>query len=457
MNYFLRYNCWAIMTYLSSITCLFLFLLLGMVQSAMGKKSPPNILSIFSDDVGKEVLRCYGGESYQTPHLDELARSGMQFHHAYSMPVCHPSRLALMSGKYPFRHGQVTWGDFPKKEEPHTFARYLQKAGYATAIAGKWQLCLLKDDPMHPRRLGFDHWDLFGWHEGPRFYEPMIYRDGKVRTDTLGHYGPDLYVRSLIEFMKANRDRPFLAYYSMAVTHEVTDDLDPPVPHGPFDRYDNYAEMVAEMDRAVGRVVAALNALKLREKTLIIFVADNGTPPEIIIRAEGKKLIKIPVVSRRNGQDVPGGKKQLNNAGTNVPMIANWPGTIKAGQKVNDLVDFSDILPTFLDLAGTNPPANRKLDGVSFASRLRGTGPSRRSFTYCEEAVLPKPGGVEPDGTSSGLKWVRNQKWKLYNDGRLFHMAADPMEKSPILNNQDGDDAAKMRKVLSQSFRKLGM
>jgi len=186
-------------------------------------------------------------------------------------------------------------------------------------------------------------------------------------------------------------------------------------------------------------------------------VADNGTPPEIIIRAEGKKLIKIPVVSRRNGQNVPGGKKQLNNAGTNVPMIANWPGTIRAGQKVNDLVDFSDILPTFLDLAGTDPPADRKLDGVSFASRLRGTGNSRRSFTYCEEAVLPKPGGVEPDGTSSGLKWVRNQEWKLYNDGRLFRMVADPMEKSPILNNQDGDDAAKMRKVLSQSFRKLGL
>ena len=70
---------------------------------------------------------------------------------------------------------------------------------------------------------------------------------------------------------------------------------------------------------------------------------------------------------------------------------------------------------------------------------------------------MPKPGGVEPDGTSSGLKWVRNQEWKLYNDGRLFHMAADPMEKSPILNNQDGDDAAKMRKVLSQSFSKLGL
>jgi arylsulfatase A-like enzyme len=285
----------------------------------------------------------------------------------------------------------------------------------------------------------------------------MIYHNGKVRTDTLGHYGPDLYVRSLIEFMKANRDRPFLAYYSMAVAHEVTDDLETPVPHGPFGRYDNYAEMVSEMDRAVGRMVAALNALKLRDKTLILFVADNGTPPEIIIRAEGKKLIKVPIVSRRNGRDVPGGKKQLNNAGTNVPMIANWPGTIKGGQVVDDLVDFSDLLPTFLDLAGAPLPAGRKLDGVSFANRLRGKGASARSFTYCEEAVLPKPGGVEPDGTSSGLKWVRNQDWKLYNDGRLFHMAKDPLEKRPFMVNQDGSSGAAMRKVLLQTFKKLGL
>jgi arylsulfatase A-like enzyme len=361
-----------------------------------------------------------------------------------------------MSGKYPFRHGQVTWGDYPKKEEPHTFARYLQKAGYATAIAGKWQLCLLKDDPLHPRRLGFDRWDLFGWHEGPRFYEPMVYRNGKVRTDTLGHYGPDLYVRSLIEFMKANCDRPFLAYYSMAVAHEVTDDLETPVPHGPFSRYDNYAEMVAEMDRAVGRLVAALNALKLREETLILFVADNGTPPEIIIRAEGKNLIKAPIVSRRNGHDVPGGKKQLNDAGTNVPMIANWQGAIKPGQVVDDLVDFSDLLPTFLDLAGAPLPAGRKLDGVSFANRLRGKAASTRSFTYCEEAVLPKPGGVEPDGTSSGLKWVRNQDWKLYNDGRLFHMAKDSLEKRPLIAKQDDPARLAIRKRLQKTFNKLG-
>lgn len=445
--------------------------LLAVALTVLGFASPvlatepqrPNILFVFADDVGQEVLECYGGQSYRTPHLNELARTGMKFNQAYSMPVCHPSRLTLMSGRYPFRHGKVTWGDFPAASESNTFANRLRRADYTTAIAGKWQLCLLNDQPMHPSRLGFDHWDLFGWHEGPRYYEPMIHQNGKVRTDTEGFYGPDLYLQSVIDFMKRNRNRSFFAYYSMALAHEVTDDLTPPVPHGPLGRYDNYAEMVAETDRNVGRLVAALNALKLRERTLVLFVADNGTPPEIIIRAEGQELIKVPVVSRCNGLEIPGGKKQLTNAGTNVPMIANWPGTIRGGQVVDDLVDFSDFLPTFLDLAGKPIPTrqqgndNQQLDGVSFAGRLLGKGPSPRSFAYCEEAVLPKPGGVEPDGTSSGLKWVRNQDWKLYNDGRLFHMAEDPMENYPIKASDESEAHTTIRKQLLSHFRSLNI
>lgn len=434
----------------------FLFaILLSLLVDSASADDRPNILFLFADDVGQEVLECYGGQSYATPHLNELARTGMTFRHAYSMPVCHPSRLTLMTGKYPFRHGKVTWGDFPKPEEASSLARHLQQAGYRTAIAGKWQLCLLKDDPLQPARMGFDQWDLFGWHEGPRFYEPMIYRNGAVREDTLGHYGPDLYVQSMIDFMKANRDQPFFAMYSMALCHEVTDDLDPPVPHGPFGRYDSYAEMVGEMDRAIGRLMAALDALKLREKTLVVFVADNGTPPEIIIRADGQDLIKTPVSSVQNGRVVPGGKKQLTNAGTNVPFIVNWPGTIRPGQVVNDLVDFSDLLPTFTDLAQTK--VTQKIDGVSFANRLRDQGRGQRTFAYCEEAVLPKPGGVEPDGTSSGLKWVRNQGWKLYNDGRLFHMEEDPEERYAFEPASDSAASHSARQQLQAAFEELGL
>ncbi|HVX60113.1 MAG TPA: sulfatase-like hydrolase/transferase [Pirellulales bacterium] len=435
-------------------SCLLPCIVLCFAQGAFSADRP-NILFILADDVGQEVLGCYGGQSYSTPHLDELARTGMLFRHGFSMPVCHPTRLTLMTGKYPFRHGQVTWGDFPDAEERYTWANLLADSGYATYIAGKWQLCLLRDDPLHPRRLGFPHFDLFGWHEGPRYYEPMIYRDGTVRNDTLGHYGPDLYVRGLIEFMKSNRDRPFAAYYSMAVCHEVTDDLETPVPQGPFGRYDSYAEMVAQMDRGVGRLVAALEALGLREKTLILFTADNGTPPEIIVRAEGKKLIKEPVVSRQNGLLVPGGKGKLTDDGTNVPLIANWPGTIRPGQVIDDLVDMSDYLPTFVELAGSELPAGRTIDGVSFAPRLLGAGASKRSWAYAQEAVLPKPGGVEADGASSGLRWVRTGRWKLYNDGRLFDMRADLQERNLLLADADDSAARSARQQLEQALSQL--
>ncbi len=418
-----------------------LLLLVCLLLPSAAADRPPNIVFILADDVGQEVLGCYGGESYPTPHLDELARTGMKFNHCYSMPVCHPSRITLMTGKYPKRHGQVTWGSFPPKEESTTFSNRLLNAGYATGIAGKWQLTLLGDDPSHPQRLGFQSSDLFGWHEGPRYYEPMVYHNGEVRDDTLGHYGPDLYVRSLVEFMKAHREEPFLAYFPMAVCHDVTDDLDDPVPHGPFDRYDSYAEMVGEMDRSVGRIVAALNALKLREETLILFTGDNGTPQSMIIRAEGKELITVPVVSMQNGKSVPGGKKTLFDTGTRVPLIANWPGTIEPGQVVEDLVDFSDFLPTFAELAGALVKDDEGLDGHSFAKRLLGKGASTRQWAHSEEAVLPKPGGVEPDGESSGLFWMRNERWKLYSDGRFYDMSSDSEEKTPVKEDSMSEEA----------------
>ncbi len=412
----------------------------------------PNILFILADDIGQEVIGSYGGETYATPHIDELARTGMRFQHTYSMPTCFPSRLTLMTGKYPLRQGQVVWGKFPKSEESHTFSNIMQANGYITGVAGKWQLTILKDDPQHAQRLGFQHSDLFGWHEGPRYYEPLIYENGKIRKDDQGFYGPDIYTQSLISFMTQNRDKPFMAYYPMALCHEVTDDLKKPVPHGPFDRYDNFGEMVAEMDRAVGRLVAALNALGLRENTLIIFVADNGTPQNIITKAEGNSLIKEPVFSRQNGQLIPGGKAKLTDGGTRVPMIANWQGTINPGQVVDDLVDFSDFLPTFLDIAEISIPKGRSLDGFSFAQLLVGKGQSKRTWAYAEESVLPKPGGVEPSSTSSGLKWVRNATWKLYNDGRLYDVKSDRFEKNPILDKDDSNISREIRKRFSQTL-----
>ena len=399
----------------------------------------PNIVLILADDVGQECLGCYGGESYKTSNLDHLAANGIRFRHCYSMPMCHPTRLTLLTGKYPYRFN-APWGSFPKSAESTTFASLLSDAGYATAVVGKWQLALLRDAPNHPQRLGFSHSDVFGWHEGPRYYAPMIYRNGQVREDTLGHYGPDLYVRSLIQFMKRNRQGPFLAFYSMALCHDVTDDLDKPVPHGPLGRYDSYPEMIAEMDAAVGRIVGALEALGLRERTLILFVGDNGTPSKMITRANGDQLVREPIVSTQNGRQVAGGKGSLLDTGTRVPLIANWPGTSVSGAVVDDLVDMSDFWPTVLELANISMPQGYRTDGQSFAARLTKGEPSAREWAYSE-------------GKGRKKFFVRTSDWKLYNDGQLFDMTHDALESTPFL---PGEEPAKNRSIRKQLTAALG-
>lgn len=393
-------------------------LLLGLTSGSL-QSEQPNILFILADDVGREVLGCYGGQTYETPHLDALAADGMRFTHAYSMPVCHPTRVCLLSGKYPARLGNPKWGSYPKGEEKKTFASVLKQAGYATAVAGKWQLSLMRKDLEQPRRMGFDEWSVFGWHEGPRFHDPMIYQNGKVRTDTRGKYGPDLYVEFLIDFMKRKRDKPFLAYFSMALAHDVTDDIGKPVPYGPNNRWLSYSEMAEDMDHQIGKLVAALDRLKLRKKTLILYTTDNGTAGASYLRVgKNGKFERPKVFSYFQGRMVQGGKGKLTDLGTRVPLIANWSGRIKRNQVIDDLVDFSDILPTFTELGSARLPAG-KLDGISFAGRLLRNEPSARKWAYSESS-------------RGGAQFLRTRTHKLYRNGKLFDMVADPDEKQPL-------------------------
>jgi len=407
---------------------------------ASADESRPNILLIFADDVGREVLGCYGGTSYETPAIDALAGDGMRFEHCYSMPVCHPSRVCIMTGAYPATQGNPGWGDFADDYEDETFAHLLKRAGYATAVAGKWQLALMKNDPDHPGELGFDHWSVFGWHEGARFHDPMIYEPGGVREDTEGEYGPDLYVDSLVDFMKDSRDegKPFFAYYSMALCHDVTDDL-----NGEFvsfyedDRWMNYAEMAESMDEMVGRLTDALDDLGLREDTVVIFTTDNGTAASSYIRVEDGKMVKEEVWSDYDGRRIRGGKGEFTDWGTRVPLIARWPGKIEAGTVADDLVDFADFLPTLADLAGEPVPEGWAEDGVSFAPRLLGEGESPREWAYSE---------------LRGKRFVRTRRFKLYGNGRFYDLENDPEEENPVKPAEIGPEAVEAHGMLQDAL-----
>ncbi|MBW3595809.1 MAG: sulfatase-like hydrolase/transferase [Planctomycetes bacterium] len=409
----------------------FAFMLPAGVAASSGAAAEgrPNVLLIMADDVGCETLGCYGGTSYATPQIDALAAAGMRFTHCFSMPVCHPTRTTLLSGRYPFRLGNPGWGTYPKAEEKSTLAWAMKRAGYATAVAGKWQLTLLKKDPQHPHRLGFDQYSLFGWHEGPRYHDPLIWQNGEIREDTEGDFGPDLYVDYLIDFIRRSGDKPWFAFYSMALCHDVTDDLKAPVPHAPGkDRYLNYAEMMAAMDRCVGRLVDAVDEMGLADKTVVLFTTDNGTAQRSKLRAIGKqnKFEYETVVSQRGRQQIRGGKGKLTDGGTNVPLIVRWPGAVKPGTVVDHLVDCSDFYPTCVELAGGRAPAELSLDGHSFAGLVTGGDYSPRDFAFAQ-------GG--------GKHWVRTQQFKLYSDGRFFNVANDPQETGP-LDLQDLSPAA---------------
>ena len=152
-------------------------------QSPQRSADPPNIVLILADDVGREALGCYGGSSYPTPRLDQLAKEGMQLTHFFAAPVCHPTRVALISGRYLHHMQNPKWGYYPKgRAETQTLPHALRRAGYATAAAGKWHLAMLKDDPHHPSRMGFDEHCFFGWHEGPRYWKPLLWQNGAIRT-----------------------------------------------------------------------------------------------------------------------------------------------------------------------------------------------------------------------------------------------------------------------------------
>jgi arylsulfatase A len=392
-------------------------LLVGTMLSpaALGRAAErPNLVLIMADDLGYECLGAYGGRSYRTPNLDALAERGLRFDNCFSTPKCSPSRVTILTGRYTVRTTRK-WGHIPQEEI--TFGHVLQQAGYATALAGKWQLGRICDDPQRVQRFGFQESAVWGWHEGPRYWQPMIYRNDRRMTGVEDRYGPEVYTDFLIDFMERNRDRPFLAYYPMCLTHYPKRNEPPPEdrPHLTF------AEMVASMDAMVGKLVDALDRLGLGDRTLILFTADNGSPTS--------------EVSLLGDRKIKGGKAKLTDNGTRVPLIACWPGTVPRGNTNDDLIDFTDFLPTLADLAGAELPADVVIDGRSFAPQLRGEEGNPRDWVFTEW---------------SGKAWVRDKRWKLYRSGLLYDMQSDPQEQHPLPEDRAADVRHRLGRVMKR-------
>ncbi len=420
----------------------------------VGDSSPakhrPNVLLIMADDLGYECLRCNGGTSYSTPNLDRLAETGVRFTHCFVNPLCTPTRVALMTGRYNFRN-YVRFGTLPQEE--FTFGHMMQDAGYATCIVEKWQLN--GKGGTTPDKAGFDEYfmkpgDAFN------YADPYIRDNTWEKRQHKGAYGPDLCVDYLCGFMQRNKDRPFFAYYPMALTHFPFK----PTPDSPAwasgnrhedDWKKHMPDMVAYMDKLVGRLVAKLEELDIRENTLILFLGDNGTDTR--------------VTSRLRGKPYRGGKGWLTDAGTHVPMIASWKGVVPGGRVLDDLVDATDFFATIAEATGAKPrrpPGGGVIDGVSFLPRLMGGEEAAREWILIELINEFRTFGKKRRPAFAGHegRYVRNHRWKLYaagqskrdipfyKGGALHDMLNDPQEKHPIPPGSGGEDAAEARKEL---------
>jgi len=413
----------------------------GAVPSGLEEKPPTNVILIMADDLGWETLGCYGGTAYQTPVLDELARTGARFNHCYSQPLCTPTRVQLMTGQYNFRN-YIGFGVL-KPGEP-TFGHMMQEAGYATCVVGKWQLWGANDSRgmggrgVYPDEAGVDEYCLWQIEEiGERYADPLMYLNNREPEKLAGAYGPDVATEYLLDFVERQGDRPFFAYYPMILPH------DPfvPTPDSPEwltgdrrqqeDRF--FGDMVRYADKLVGRITQKLDELGTRENTLVMFLGDNGT----------NRRVTSPTTKGA----VTGNKGFPDDGGTRVPLIAHCPGTIPGGQVLDDLVDTTDFLPTIAAVTDARPPSGVQTDGRSFLPQLLGETGNPREWVFCH---------YDPDwGNFSRSRFARDQRWKLYDDGRLYDVPVDLLEHHPLEPGSGGPEAVAARQRLQQVLDRL--
>ena len=387
----------------------------------------PNIILIMADDFGYECVAANGGQSYRTPNLDKLAAQGVRFEECHVQPLCTPTRVQLMTGLFNVRN-YYNFGTLPRTET--TFAHLVKRAGYATGICGKWQL---GREPDSPRHFGFDESCLWQHtRRPPRYANPGLEYDGVEKDFADGQYGPDLVHDFALEFIARHKAGPFFLYYPMILTHDPfqptpdSPNWDPKTTGETASRdLKHFAKMTAYMDKLIGKLDARLAELGIRENTLLLFVGDNGTHSS--------------VTSRFRDADYRGGKGTTTRHGTHVPLIASWPAAIRSGRVNRDLVSSVDFLPTICEAAGVAAPAGT--DGVSFLLQLRGEAGKPREWLYSWYSPRQRL-------DLAVVEYACDAHYKLYRDGRLFDLAADPFENQPLTAAQlEGSTAAAAKRL----------
>ncbi len=411
-------------------------------QTPSPSKLPPNFVVILADDLGAVELGCYGNKETRTPRLDRLAQEGTRFTTGWVTPLCSPTRVMLMTGQYGFRTGWYSLagrpgspGDTISPDLP-TFADLLKSRGYATGLAGKWQLGPIDAHPTTILDSGFDEYLMWacqamppdapkGLSPRPRYWHPAHIAMGKYVPTTPDQYGPDLELAWLLDYIRRKKDGPFLAYWPMTLVHAPWEP--PPAlkgaagpPSGPGSARarkktgEALRPCVEYMDHLVGKLLDALDGMGLRETTYVVFIGDNGTGGA--------------------------GKGTTTERGVRVPLIVAGPG-VKKGLVTDALASGADILPTLAEWSGAKSPEGVTIDGVSLAPVLRGEKAGVRDwlFSYLRDERM-----------------LRDGRWLLQGDGKFLDCGTsrDGTGYKDVTGSKDPDVLA-ARKKFDEILSKL--
>lgn len=416
----------------------------------------PNIIFAMVDDLGKEWIDCYGAEDIATPNIDKLSETGMRFNNAYSMPQCTPTRAALLTGQYPFRNGWVNHWDVPRwgrgchfdPEKNPSIGRVLKSAGYNTCVAGKWQINDFRIQPNVLGKLGFDEFAMWtGFEAGnrassQRFWNPYIFTSEGAKTYQ-DQFGPDICNEFILDFIgEQKKDTPFFVYYPMILTHLPLTST----PHKPdAPKEEQFRAMVEYMDYLVGRIMAKLDETGQRENTIVIWSTDNGTGGQSNIL---------------NGRRVRGAKGKTLENGTCEPFIVSCPGLVPEGVTTDALTDFTDLLPTFAELAGADLPSGHVFDGKSFAPVILG-----KAADGPREWIMSMgggPGSYDKNGRVINVyrhrdRVIRDKRYKLYvetdrSSAKLVDLEEDPDELVNRIDDPTLSDVRTRLEAIEKTF-----
>jgi len=400
----------------------------------------PNVVFFLVDDLGWTDVACYGSEIYKTPNIDKLATEGMLFTQSYAAhPLCIGSRFSIMTGKYPARAVRSKKFGLMSPDET-TLAETFKEGGYQTFFAGKWHL---GNEGNYPENQGFDI-NIGGHHMGApaSYFYPYGEEDnirkvpGLQKEGKQGDYLTDVLTDKTIEFIKQNKDKPFLAYLSHYAVHtpleskpSKREDAQKIIDTHTFEqpsyskvknadeklRQDNatYAGMISSIDESLSRIMTTLEELGLSENTIIVFTSDNG--------GDGTKMNKRG--KSTSNAPLKAGKCWLYEGGIRVPHIVKWPNNIPRGVVSDAKVIGSDHYPTLLELVGLSKKPKQHIDAVSYAAILKGEARPKRKAMFWHfpagvkltRACGTDGGTVIQEGDYKLIDWYNTNTFELYN------------------------------------------